>query len=135
VNSTLSSGLPETVLDGEELTRFITSSRQFSKEHMAVKQAALLPNRNGVTSVFCHGMQPLSSLWDLADQNIHDRNVHGAAIFTAKSVRKAELEVIAKEPPLRHANIVNWPTDSDLEKAKRKAAALIITRKAELIVR
>ena len=132
MSSRLPSGLSETVHDEEDLARFITSSRQFSTN--GVKAAALLPNRNGETSVFRHGKHQLSGLWDLAAQNIQDRNIHGAAVFKAKSVRKAELEVIAKGPPPRHADIVNWPTGA-LGKAKQKQIALLIARDAELILK
>lgn len=137
MSSELPSGLPETVHDEEDLARFITSSRQFRKSDKSVKEAALRPNKNGETSVFRHGKQPLTSLWDLADQNISGRTVHGAAIFKARSVRKAELEVIVQEPPPRHANIVNWPMDSDrnLERARQKERALLIAKEAELILR
>ena len=134
MSSKLPSGLPETVHDEEDLARFLTSSRQFSRN--GVKPSALLPNRKGETSVFRHGKQPSPSLWSLADHNIIDRPVHGVAIFKAESVRKAELEVIAKEPPPRHAEIVNWPAGMDaLAKAKRKQMALLIAKEAELILR
>ena len=138
MSSILPSGLPETVHNEEELARFIPSSRQFSKSQMVVKPAALMPNKkNGETSVFRHSKHPSAELWDLADQNIPDRTVYGAAIFRAEDVRKADLEIVSEEPPPRHANIISWPTDPDpgLQKAKQKETALRITQKSELVLR
>ena len=63
--------------------------------------------------------------------------MHGVAICKASQVRAARLEVVAKEPPLRHANIIDWPwseVDPDFGKAQRKELAALIAQHAELVM-
>lgn len=134
----LPSGLAEFVADEEDLARFLTSSSLFNA--VMVKPAAFLPNpKNGATSVFRHGSLPRAALWQIATEYVSaGRTLHGAAIVKAKHVRSAMLEVVAQEPPLRHANIVDWPwpaSDPELGKAARKERALVIARNAELVPR
>jgi len=62
--------------------------------------------------------------------------IHGAAILTAAAVRSAQLDVLAEEPPPRHANIVGWPLfadDPDLQKAQQKERALILASRCALV--
>ena len=134
----LSSGLPEVVDSEEDLARFLTSSSQFNSA--GVKPAALLPKpTNHETSVFRHASQPSESLWRIgADHLAGARKLYGAAIFKAVHVRAALLDVVAQEPPPRHANIVGWPrsqSDPELEKAKQKERAVLIAQHAELVRR
>lgn len=134
----LPSGLAEIVADEEDLARFLTSSSQFNA--IMVKPAVFLPNpKNGQTSVFRHGSLPRAPLWEIAKEHVSaDRTLHGAAIVKAKHVRSAVLEVVAQEPPPRHANIVNWPSsraDPDMAKAEQKVRAALIARHAELVRR
>lgn len=134
---TLPSGLPESVGDAEDLARFLTSSGQFNTR--MVKPVAFLPNpANRETSVFRHGSEPRAALLDIAAGHLPgDRTLHGAAICKALHVRAVGLEVIAEEPPLRHANIVGWPwseADPELAKAHRKELAAFIAQNAELII-
>src|SRR5919197_677650 len=104
----LPSGLPEIVEDEEDLARYLTSSSLFSS--VMVKPAGFLPSpRDGETSVFRHGSEPRDALWRIAQEYVvGDRTLHGAAIFKARDVRAARLDVVAEEPPPRHANIVGW---------------------------
>jgi hypothetical protein len=124
----LPSGLPEHVDDEEELSRFLTQSSQFNAR--MVKPAALLPNpRDGETSVSRHGHQPGDELWQLGLAAAGTRRLYGAAIFEARVVRAAQLEVLADEPPPRHAVIRGWPlidSDPELQKAKQKQLAALI---------
>ena len=134
----LPSGLANVVADDEDLARFLTSSRQFNT--VMVKPSAFLPSpKDGATSVFRHGTHPLESLWQLAIQYVlGDRTLHGVAVFKARHVRSASLEVAAQEPPPRHANIVGWlwsSTDPELERAEQKERALLIAQHAEFIRR
>ena len=134
----LPSGLPETVADEEDLARFLTSSNQFNV--VMVKPAAFLPNpKNGETSVFRHESLDRAQLRKIGESHLADgRALHGAAVVKAKHVRAAELEVISREPPPRHANIVNWPSsqsDPDMAKAERKNRAAVIAQYAELVRR
>ena len=134
----LPSGLSKLVEDEEDLARFLTSSSQFNA--VMVKPSAFLPNsKNGETSVFRHGNHPPDSLWQIGlDHVAGGRMLHGAAIFKARHVRAALLEIAASEPPPRHANIQGWPwsaTDPDMGKAERKERAALIAQHAELVRR
>ncbi len=131
---TLPSGLPEQVSDDEDLARFLTQSNQFNA--LMVKPAVFLPNpKDRETSVFRHGEDPAERLWSLGRSAVKERKLYGAAIFKARAVRKARLEVIADEPPQRHAAIRGWPwveNDPAEQKARQKEIALEIAGDAEL---
>jgi hypothetical protein len=134
----LGSGLPEQVGDGEELARFLSSSNHFSAG--VVKAPAFLPSpRQGETSVFRHGAEPRERLWEIADAHVAgERRLHGAAIVRTRAVRSTGLDVIAAEPPPRHAAITGWPwieQDPQLQKAQRKRLAALIAGAAILILR
>ena len=132
----LPSGLSEVIADDEDLARFITSSSQFNA--VMVKPSAFLTNpRDSETSVFRQSSEPLTALWETGRAYaVGDRTLHGAAIFKARHVREALLEVVASEPPPRHANIVRWPWfgyDPDMQKAHQKERAALIAQHAELV--
>jgi hypothetical protein len=104
-----------------------------------VKPAAFLPNpANRETSVFRHGSEPRAGLVEIGTAHIiGDRTLYGAAICQALHVRVARLEVAAKEPPPRHANIIGWPwseADPELAKAQRKELAALIAQHAEPVM-
>jgi hypothetical protein len=132
----LASGLPELVADDEELARFLTSSSQFTAQ--LAKPAAFMPSpKDCETSVFRHGSEPREVLW-AAEHIAEGRRVHGAAVVKAAAVRAALLDVIAAEPPPRHAAIVGWPrldNDAELQKAQHKERAAHIASKAVLLRR
>lgn len=134
----LPSGLPESVQPEEDLARFVTSSSYYSRQYMKVKGAAFMPNPNDnyTTSVFRHGAEPRDALWRIGTENITSSTLHGAGIVSASGVRSALLEVEAKEPPDRHANIVGWSIEDDLEvqKAKQKMQAASLAEFARLVL-
>lgn len=132
----LPSGLSEVIEDDEYLARFLTSASQFNA--VMVKPSAFLPNpRDSETSVFRHRGEPRDELWKIGrDYAVGDRTLHGAAIFQARNVRDALLEVVASEPPPKHASIVRWPwfeDDPEMHKAHQKERAALIARYAELV--
>jgi hypothetical protein len=134
----LASGLPDIVADQEDLARFLTSSSQFNAQ--MAKPAAFLPSvKNRETSVYRHGSEPPHALWAIADQHLAgNRTIYGAAIVKARDVRVASLDVIAAEPPPRHAAIVGWPwldDDPELQKAQQKERATLIASEATLLRR
>jgi hypothetical protein len=133
----LGSGLPDLVGDDEDLARFLTSSSQFNAQ--MVKPSAFLPStKDHETSVFRHGSEPRAALWAIGNQYITgSRAIHGAAIVKAREVRAATLEVIATEPPPRHAAIRGWPRNDDpeLQKEQRKERTLQIASSAILLRR
>jgi len=130
----LPSGLPEHVADEEDLARFLTSSSQFSA--LGVKWVAFLP-KDQKKSVFRHGAEPRQKLIEIARAYISSTaTVHGAGIIRAETIRSAGLDVIAEEPPPRHADIVGWPVvamDPELQKAHRKERALILAANSALV--
>lgn len=134
----LVSGLPDLVGDDEDLARFLTSSSQFNAQ--MAKPSAFLPSvRDRETSVFRHGGEPRATLWALGDEHAAgNRTVHGAAIIKARDVRAAQLDVVAEEPPPRHAVIQGWPWldgDPELQKAQQKERAVLVASKAALVRR
>ena len=134
----LSSGLSEIVEDEEDLARFLASSDQFNSS--GAKPSIFLPNpKDRAKSVFRHGSQPKESLWQIAEEHLVGvRTLYGAAIVKTKHVRSALPDVVAQEPPPRHANIVGWPwsqTDPEMRKAEHIELALVIVRGAEVVRR
>lgn len=129
------SGLGDIVEDDEGLARYLTSSSYFGAG--LVKPAAFMPDREAETSVFRHGREPRDELWRIGYLTANQRTLHGAAIIRARHVRLASLDIRAKEPPPRHADIVGWPfeLDADLQKAQRKQKALLLAQHAELVRR
>lgn len=132
----LPSGLPEIVANEEALARFLMSSSYFNAT--VVKPAAFLPNAKArmTTSVSRHDAEPPENLIQIGRGLRPDRTIHGAAIVTAVVVRSARLDVVADEPPLRHANIVGWPVNADpsLQKAAQIERALQIASTCRLIL-
>jgi hypothetical protein len=131
----LPSGLPEHVADDEDLARFLTSSGHYNSTF--IKHAAFMPNpKDGETSVFRHGANPVKELWKIGNANITNCTVHGAAIIKAKDVRRIKLTVFSHEPPPRHAAIRDWPVDNDpdIQKARRKELAMQLASVAARVI-
>lgn len=106
--NTLLSGLPEVVADNENLARFLTQSSHFKGP--IARLAVFLPSpKSRETSVSRHGGESAESLWQIGLTAAGDRQLYGAAIFRAETARKLTLEVIADEPPPRHAVLRGWP--------------------------
>lgn len=135
--ATLPSGLLDRVADDEDLARFLTQSNQFNA--LMAKPAAFLPNpKDRETSVSRHGSEPRARLWTIGIEAAGSRSLHGAAIFKAATVRLAQLDVEADEPPPRHAAIRGWPwdeADPELQRAKQREMALVIASQAVLLKR
>lgn len=133
---TLGSGLPELVSDDEDIARFLTQSSHYNS--LMAKPSAFLPNpKHRETSVSRHGRDPLDRLWELGRLAAGNRNLHGAALLKAQSIRAAALEVLAAEPPPRHAAIRRWPwieKDLELQKAQQLSAAQDLAKNAILIL-
>ena len=135
--SILPSGLAEIVADEEDLVHYLLSYGQFSATK--VKPNALLPNpKDNERSVFRHGSEPRDQLWKIGLEHVvGERKLYGAAVFKAKHVRAVMLDVVAAEPPPRHAAVVGWPRsdDPELQKAQQKERAALIAQHAQLILR
>lgn len=99
-----------------------------------------MPNpRNGETSVFRHGAEPLADLIAIGEKEVGGaRPVHGVAIIKAKAIRKTSLEIRAGEPPPLHADIIGWPwarEDPDFGKAEQKLIAAQLAQEAGAPIR
>ncbi len=131
----LTSGLTEYVSDEESLARFLNSSRHFNANSQ-IKHAALLPH-NGETLVFRYPVDTTvdteKKLWEIGEKILPPgRQLHGVAFIQTSYVRKIGLEVLAEEPPPRHANIIKWPSENDkfIEKARQKELAISLAQNA-----
>jgi hypothetical protein len=120
----LASGLPEIVADDEDLVRLLTSSSQ--RTQAGVKPAAFMPNpKDWAKSVIRHPPQSRAALWQLGREYLGGgATFHGAAIVQARQIREVTLDVLADEPPPRHANIVGWPQGDDPVLAKDRCKQL-----------
>ncbi len=133
----LPSGLSETISDDEDLARFLTHRSQFTAA--MPKPAAFLPHPiDRETPVSRHGSEPRTALWEIGIVAAGRRNLHGAALIKAGVIRATQLDVLADEPPLRHAVIRGWPwnkADLELQKAQQKEIATVIAGQAVLLLR
>jgi hypothetical protein len=133
----LPSGLPEIISDEEDLARFLTQRSHFSS--LTAKPAAFLPSpKSQETSVSRHSSDSREELWAIGTDAAGARALYGAAIFKANIIKAIDLEVVAAEPPYRHAAIKGWPWDEmdpDLQKAKQKEIAMVIASQSVLLLR
>lgn len=128
--SDLSSGLPVLVADCEEVARSLTSSSHVATSTGRIKHNAYLPAPDDDTSVFrCVGLSAEVLLTLIPFER---RTRHGAAIVRVEAIRSAGVDVLADEPPPRHANLRGWPrhADPDEQKARRKEVATVIAEAA-----
>ena len=115
----LESGLPEEVAPAEELAKFILSNSHFSAPKQRVKAAAFIPPPGKGSSVFriselaLEDVRIIGSAVAAARQP--PRTLYGHAALTARAVFEASLDVVAVEPPPRHADIVGWPDEKDAQ--------------------
>lgn len=130
----LNSGLPDSIAEEEDLTRFLTQSGHYSRSKCVVKYSAFMPSASPVeTSVYRTGRDPIEDLWRLGAAVAGTRSLHGAAVLKARAVYLAGLTAVPAEPPPRHAVVANWPVvleDSVLEKAERMRVAKILAQAA-----
>lgn len=102
----------------KRLARFLTSRRQYSSKHKAVKPRAFLPS-NGELSVFCVADLAYSEIVPLGG-NLNlppGRRLHGHAILASDQATDAGLTLDRDDTPFRHANIVGWPPEKDRQLA------------------
>lgn len=114
----------------ETLSRFVLKKDWFRSSDNSVKFAAFLPNpKNGETSVFRITGISDKEIWHIGDREVAkdpNRPILGRADISASNVVEKGLEILPREPPERHANIVGWPG----EKSKQKLIALELAAEA-----
>ncbi|HXI13804.1 MAG TPA: hypothetical protein VNM92_14345 [Thermoanaerobaculia bacterium] len=95
-----------------------------------------MPANDEATSVFRHGAEPREDLWRIARELFGpDARIYGAAVCKVRCIREQRLEVVADEPPPRHANIIGWPmnVDPEMQRAQQKELALVIASRSTLM--
>lgn len=114
----------------ETIARFVRSSSWVAKSKGRIKYPAFLPAPDNDTSVFRTKDLLGEALWKIACDEVGP--CHGAALVVVAVVRENRLDVVAHEPPLRHANIRGWPQmqDPELQKSKRQERAIAIAESA-----
>lgn len=131
----LPSGLSSFPQPNETLARALFSDNEFNSS--APKFSGFMPSATDKTSVFRQCDQDPRLLKSACEAAAAGRGkpVKRVAITTVASVLAQHLSVLPSEPPLRHADIVDWPSDIDPErqKAERKRIAMEIASTAELI--
>lgn len=130
---TLESGLCDRVRPDERLARFLRSGSHVAKSTGRIKAAAFLPAPDDDTSVFRSDGMESNEIRDLAAEHVEQATVHGTALVGANHVFDEDLEVVAVEPPPRHANIRGWPTAEkpDMQKNLRRLKAAAIADESE----
>lgn len=121
-----------TILPEEKLARFIFSSSHFSSQNFRVKHNAFLPTSAGEASVSRISDLPEPDIWPIGSVIATQRGqtLYARGDLLAHDVRQVQLDVTPAEPPPRHANIVNWPTD----KSAQKLRAMELAEKAKLVM-
>ena len=117
--------LPERVADGESLCRFIFSDKMFSSRNRRVKHHAFSPKGKEV-SVFRTVSLEEGEIWKLGRERAGEirGNPRARADLFARAVRQARLNVLsAPRPHPRHANIVDWPAEKELQQRAKMELA------------
>lgn len=107
----------------EILSRFVLQTNWFSSSENRVKYAAFLPDKNGETSVFRTSGITNNDIWEIGDCEVsikRGKPILGRTDIGTNNVISKDLEVVPREPPLRHANIIGWPD----ERSKQKIIAI-----------
>lgn len=132
-------GLKQQIADSEELTRFVYSSRHYSRQNSRIKWNAFEP-RNSECSVTRLLNLSDNGVWEIGEAigNTRKQKMKARADISAKSVRKpidglsSKLDV--ESHPVfdnrNHANIIGWP--SETKKIKTAAKSLANRSKAKL---
>lgn len=114
--------------EGDELSRFLFQSNEFSREKRIVKRLAFMPARDGTTSVYhTTGLLP-NEIVDIARTHVtpyRGKPAYGWAEIQVQSVREIGLKTDFNNEPPRHVNITNWPVEKDrqMSLAQQLAAA------------
>ena len=118
----------------EILSRFVLQTNWFSSSENRVKYAAFLPDKNGETSVFRTSGITNNEIWEIGDCEVsikRGKPILGRADIGTINVISKDLEVVPREPPLRHANIIGWPD----ERSKQKIIAIELASEAHLYLK
>ncbi|MCD6177557.1 MAG: hypothetical protein J7K29_06945 [Candidatus Cloacimonetes bacterium] len=121
-------------MPNNKFSRYITSKKHFSKQNNYVKSAAFMPNRNQKLSVFCIDELVEEEIWEIGYNNISiptSKEIYARANIEAEDILTTILEIDNNNTPLRHADIIGWPS----EKEDQKGIALELSRKSALVIK
>jgi hypothetical protein len=123
------SGVETEVGNDENLSHFIFSRTWFSPNTARVKYNAFMP-RKGEVSVFRIDKLSEKQVWTIGRDVVGGgtKNPKARGDIKAAKVRESQLDVLAAEPPPRHANLVGWPSakSEQILIAKQLAARAIL---------
>jgi hypothetical protein len=117
----------------EILSRYIFSTRYFSRSPLRVKAEAYMPSRGEVSVFRINGLSEIA-IWEIGSDiaRKRDRTLHARGDTKASDVMKLALEILPNEPPPRHAALVGWPEN---DKARQKLIALQVAAVATLVLK
>jgi len=121
-------------MPNNKFSRYITSKKHFSKQNNYVKSAAFMPNRNQKLSVFCIDELVEEEIWEIGYNNISiptSKEIYARANIEAEDILTTILEIDNNNTPLRHVDIIGWPS----EKEDQKGIALELSRKSALVIK
>lgn len=122
---------PDHVEDSEATTRFAFEKGYFRSADNTAKPKAFEPNPDGEVSVFRVDGLGEVEVWTLGDSAGQMRPQPKAAIarldLLASAIAGCGLRLVIAEPPVRHAAIVGWPDQEDLQIQKAQELARLAT--------
>ena len=153
--------LPQAVGDGERLARYVLTESWLYKDNRPgclLRPTAFLPHPRIELSVYRIDDWSETEIADKGREVAEDRERShrgkqlaegkaypeekrtfrhlGRGEIIAKDVRAIGLDVVPKEPPVRHANVIGWPAltnERKVDEAAQMACALQLQRKARFI--
>jgi hypothetical protein len=126
----LPSGLPAQVADAEQLARFVFSDSHVNRSGVVKKGAFMpAPEQSALSVTRVDGL-PAQEMEHYAGQARGTRpsEAKGYAVLQAGRVRADGFQVVADEPPPRHAHIQHFPPGKDDQIEKAQALALRVER-------
>lgn len=126
----LPSGLPTQVADAELLARFVFSDSHVNRSGVVKKGAFMpAPEQSALSVTRVDGL-PAQDMEHYAAQARGTRpsEAKGYAMLQAGRVRSEGFQVVADEPPPRHAHIQHFPPGKDDQIEKAQALALRVER-------
>jgi hypothetical protein len=116
-----------TVVPGERLSRYVFEESYYRADG-SPKPKAFYPDKDNVVSVFRIDGLTHAEVIEFGDKHVtpkRNKPLHGHVEITAASVRAVGLDVASKEPPLRHAEIFNFPDARELAISKAQELAAV----------
>lgn len=108
-----SAGLPWPPEPHEPLSRYLLSTREFSRSKRIVRASAFVPGDDGRKSVFRTLALAEGAIWALGEEEVvrPPFRLHARADLSVQAIIDAGVGIEADRPPSRHVDLVGWPTD------------------------